>query len=168
MSTLWFVFTMSFCKMSIIMKKLLYTKFIFVFLVTYLVIFSVVLKNDYLSNIDTTEILTEWQVNFSQIKILYYMFQSAVYSICLLSFIVFLYNYSSKIFKLKLLMESLGIISITVILFGYIYGNFSWDIINLPLFFYGSDDAYFLSIAKNILDGNSFWFIKNYVKNSCE
>ena len=161
MSTLWFVFTMSFCKMSIIMKKLLYTKFIFVFLVTYLVIFSVVFKNDYLSNIDTTEILTEWQVNFSQIKILYYMFQSAVYSICLLSFIVFFYNCSSKIFKLKLLMESLGIISITVILFGYIYGNFSWDIINLPLFFYGSDDAYFLSIAKNILDGNSFWFIKN-------
>ena len=45
--------------MSVIMKKLSHVKFIIVFLITYLVIFSMVLKKDYLGNIDTTEILTE-------------------------------------------------------------------------------------------------------------
>lgn len=147
--------------MSDIIKKLLSIRLVFFFLIIYLGLFSVVINKDYLANIDTEKLFTKWHLGFSQIITLSYALESLVYSVCLFSFIIFLYNYRNIIFSIKMLKGIFGISSITAILFFYIYGKFSWDIVNVPLFFWGHDDAYFLAIAKNILDGNSFWFVKN-------
>lgn len=100
-------------------------------------------------------------VTLKFINSLCYIFQALLYTVILGSLIFFLYSYRSKIFNLK----NISIFSLTnavvLILFGYIYNSFHWDVVNVPFFLDGIDDGHFLSVAKNAIDGNSFWYMND-------
>ena len=90
-----------------------------------------------------------------------YIFQALLYTVIFFALLIFLYSYKSMIFNLKNISIFSMTSAIVLILFGYIYNSFHWDVINVPFYLAGIDDGHFLSVAKNALDGNGFWYMKD-------
>ena len=90
-----------------------------------------------------------------------YVFQALIYSIILFAFILFTYIHRKQIFNLKNIRDFFLVSLITLILLGYIYNNFNWDFVNVPIYFLGLNDAHCLAVLKNAMQGNSYWHIPN-------
>lgn len=95
------------------------------------------------------------------VNIICYIFQALLYSVVFCSLIAFLFCYKSKIFNFKNISIFTLTSAIVLTLFGYIYNSFNWDIVNVPLYLNGTDDFHFLSVAKNAVDGHSFWYMND-------
>ena len=101
------------------------------------------------------------EITLKFINSICYIFQALLYTLIFCSLIAFLYYYKARIFNIKNI--SIFIITSTIVLtlFGYLYNNFNWDIVNVPLYLVGIDDFHFLSVAKNAVDRNSFWYMND-------
>lgn len=90
-----------------------------------------------------------------------YLLLALLYTIIFFALVFFLYSNRKSILNLINLRNLFLVSSVVLILFGYVFNKFNCDIINVPLFLSGIDDAHFLSVAKNAIDGNSFWVMKD-------
>ena len=113
------------------------------------------------NNIELQKILiTKLKSNYRGLGIICYIVLSLLYSFLLISIFFILKCNKNNILNfnniIKFLAGSFGIIFL--VLFAY---KFNWNFFKVPLSFGGGDDLHFLSVAKNAIDGNGFWFMQD-------
>ena len=92
------------------------------------------------------------------LKRLVYAVQACFYTVIIISLLLLAGSLADDPAKLfNRLRPYLIITFVTALLFFLIHGGTSWDFVNIPICFNGGDDAGNLEIAKNAMQGNSYW-----------
>ena len=70
-----------------------------------------------------------------------------------------LFNLIKNFISFNFVIDFLLVNFITIIIFFCVYNKFISDITNVPFYLSGKDDAHFLAVLKNAMQGNSYWEI---------
>lgn len=98
--------------------------------------------------------------NYPFVSILCYIALSILYTFLILSICYILYAFRESILNFKNIFNFLFASFCIIFLISACY-KFNYNFFKAPLSFSGYDDTHFLSVAKNALDGNGFWYMND-------